>query len=65
MKMLEITYRRSAIGRPERQRRTIAALGLHRLHETVRQPDNESIRGMVASVHHLVEWREVESNETA
>jgi large subunit ribosomal protein L30 len=59
-KMLEITYSRSAIGRSERQRRTIAALGLKKLHHTVRQQDTPSIRGMVHSVQHLLTWREVE-----
>lgn len=63
-RVLEITYRRSAIGRPPSQRRTIAALGLHKLHETVRRPDTPSIRGMVDSVSHLVAWRELEEGET-
>jgi large subunit ribosomal protein L30 len=59
-KALEITYIRSAIGRPPRQRRTIEALGLKKLRDTVRQEDNPTIRGMVASVQHLLTWREVE-----
>ena len=58
--LLEITYTRSAIGRSDRQRRTIEALGLKRLHHTVRQEDNASIRGMIKSVQHLLTWREVE-----
>jgi large subunit ribosomal protein L30 len=63
-KKLEITYLRSAIGRPERQRRTLAALGLRKLQSSVRQEDTPSIRGMIASVHHLVSWREVDESET-
>ena len=59
-RQLEITYVRSGIGSPERQRRTLKALGLRRLHQTIRQPDNPSIRGMVGSIHHLVRWTEVE-----
>jgi large subunit ribosomal protein L30 len=59
-KQLEITYTRSAIGRPGRQRRTLEALGLRRLHQTVRKPDNATTRGMVDSVSHLITWREVE-----
>lgn len=62
-RFLEITYSRSAIGRPERQKRTVAALGLKKLHSTVRQEDTPTIRGMVESVRHLVTWREVEENE--
>lgn len=60
MAQLEITYTKSAIGRSERQKRTVEALGLRRLNQTVRKPDNETTRGMVASVAHLVTWREVE-----
>ncbi len=57
---LEITYVRSAIGRSDRQRRTIEALGLRRLNQTVVKPDNSTTRGMVNSVSHLVTWHEVE-----
>lgn len=60
---LEITYTRSAIGRSQRQRRTVEALGLRRLHQTVRRPNTPSVRGMVDSVQHLVTCREVEEGE--
>jgi large subunit ribosomal protein L30 len=59
---LEITYTRSAVGRSERQRRTVEALGLRRLHQTVRHQDNPTIRGMVNSVKHLLTWREIEED---
>ncbi|HZU12023.1 MAG TPA: 50S ribosomal protein L30 [Chloroflexota bacterium] len=59
-RQLEITYTRSAIGRSERQRRTLEALGLRKLNQTVRRPDNESTRGMVHRIQHLLTWREVE-----
>jgi large subunit ribosomal protein L30 len=57
---LEITYVKSAIGYSERQKRTVQALGLRKLHDSVRQPDNPSIRGMIHSVQHLLSFREVE-----
>lgn len=63
VRMLEVTYVRSAIGRSERQRRTVQALGLRKLHDVVRHNDNPSIRGMIHSVQHLVSWREVEEIE--
>jgi large subunit ribosomal protein L30 len=59
-RQIEITYTRSSIGRSQRQRRTIEALGLRKLQQTVRRPDNPTTRGMVESVRHLVTWREVE-----
>ncbi|MCZ8517277.1 50S ribosomal protein L30 [Paenibacillus filicis] len=60
-KQLQITLKRSLIGRNEAQRRTVAALGLKKLHQTVSQPDNAAIRGMVNQVSHLVEVNEVEA----
>ncbi|MBI4497415.1 MAG: 50S ribosomal protein L30 [Chloroflexi bacterium] len=59
MPKLAITWRRSAIGQKEDQKRTIRALGLRRLNHTVIQPDNRSMRGMVFKVRHLVEVREL------
>jgi ribosomal protein L30 len=54
---LEITQVRSVIGRQEPQRRTLRALGLRGIHQTVTRPDEPGIRGMVAKVAHLVEVR--------
>ena len=60
---LEVTYTRSEIGSSERQRGTLRALGLRRLHQTVQHADNPTIRGMISSVRHLVSWREIEESE--
>lgn len=57
-KQLNITWKRSAIGRTEDQKATIAALGLRRLNQTVVKQDNPAIRGMVEKVKHLVEVTE-------
>lgn len=59
MGKLKITQIRSAIRRQENQKRTIKALGLHRLHHTVIQPDNPQIRGMINKVSHLLEVEEI------
>lgn len=56
---LRITLVRSTIGRPADQGRTVTSLGLRKLHSTVERPDNPSIRGMVAKIHHLVKVEEV------
>jgi large subunit ribosomal protein L30 len=56
---LLITYVKSAIGYSIRQKRTIQALGLHRLGDTVEQEDTPVIRGMVHKVQHLVQVEEV------
>jgi large subunit ribosomal protein L30 len=60
MQKLRITWVRSTIKCPEPQKLTIRALGLHRLNETVEQPDNPSVRGMIFKVKHLVRVEEVE-----
>ncbi len=59
MTKLKITQVRSTIKRQEKQKRTITALGLRRLHQTVTHNDTPQIRGMINVVSHLVEVEEV------
>jgi large subunit ribosomal protein L30 len=61
VKQLQITLKRSLIGRPETQRVTVKTLGLRKLHQTVLHKDNAAIRGMVNQVSHLVEVIEIEA----
>ena len=56
MAKISITWKRSTIGRPPRQGRTIRALGLRKLHQTVVHEDTPQLRGMINAVSHLVEW---------
>jgi large subunit ribosomal protein L30 len=60
-KQLQITLKRSLIGRPEQQRTTVGSLGLRKLNQTVVHQDNPAIRGMVKQVGHLVEVKEIEA----
>jgi len=60
MSKLKITQVRSAIDRDKRQKKTIVALGLGKLHRTVLHNDTPQIRGMVNAVRHLVECEKVE-----
>jgi large subunit ribosomal protein L30 len=55
--LVEITQVRSAIGAKVVQQRTMRALGLRRIRQTVTQPDRPEIRGMLATVAHLIEVR--------
>ena len=59
MGKLKIKQVRSVIKCQEGQKRTIQALGLRRLNQSVVQPDNPQIRGMVFKVKHLVEVEEI------
>jgi large subunit ribosomal protein L30 len=52
---LRITWKKSAIGYREDQKRTIRALGLKRLGQTVEHEDTRPLRGMITKVRHLVE----------
>ncbi|HET8944559.1 MAG TPA: 50S ribosomal protein L30 [Dehalococcoidia bacterium] len=61
---LRVTWRKSAIGYREDQKRTIEALGLRRLGHSVEHADNRSVRGMITKVRHLVEVAEISSDST-
>ena len=54
MATIKITQVKSAIDRPERQKRTLRALGLRKVNQTVEHESNPNILGMVAKVDHLV-----------
>jgi large subunit ribosomal protein L30 len=55
---LVIRWRKSAIGQKAAARRTLAALGLKRVNQTVVHRDEPSVRGMIARVRHLVDVEE-------
>ena len=57
-KMLKITLVKSVSGRQEKQQRTIEALGLRKIGQSVAKKDNECTRGMIFAVRHLVEVAE-------
>ena len=59
MAQLKVTQVKSAIGRNKNQRETLRSLGLKRVHDSVVQEDRPEIRGMVATVPHLVRVEEV------
>ena len=59
MAQLKVTQVRSAIGSKPNQRQTLRSLGLKRINDTVVQEDRPEIRGMVATVPHLVTVEEV------
>ncbi|MCR5216737.1 MAG: 50S ribosomal protein L30 [Lachnospiraceae bacterium] len=55
---LKITLVKSPIGAIPKQVKTVEALGLRKLHQTVELPDNAATRGMVQKVRHLVKVEE-------
>jgi len=59
MKKLKITKVKSVIDRPERQKRTMQALGLNKLNATVEVEATPQILGMVRKVNHLIKVEEI------
>lgn len=59
MKKLKVTLLKSRFGRLPNQRATLEALGLRKINHTTIKPDNESIRGMIHTVSHLIKVEEV------
>ena len=57
-KTLTVTLVRSPIGYSGRQKRTVRALGLRRLMQSVEHFDTPALRGMIAKVTHLVNVEE-------
>lgn len=58
MKKIKITQVKSAIDRPERQKLTLKALGLKKLHTTKEVEATPQILGMIRAVNHLVKVQE-------
>jgi len=58
-KMLKVTYVKSAIGYNKEQAKILEALGLRKLNQTKLLPDNDSIKGSLFHVRHLVKVEEV------
>ena len=60
MAKIRIKWIKSDIGYAGDQKRTLRALGFHRLNETVEKEDNPVIRGMIAKVSHMLKLEENE-----
>lgn len=57
-KTLKITLVKSPIGAIPKQRATVVAMGLRKMHQTAELPDNGATRGMIQKVRHLVKVEE-------
>ncbi|MEO7804771.1 MAG: 50S ribosomal protein L30 [Actinomycetota bacterium] len=64
MAQLKITQVKSSVSRKSDQGRTLKALGLRRIRDSVTQPNRPEILGMIRKVEHLVVVEEVK-NETS
>ena len=57
-KTIRVTLVRSPIGYTKDQKKTVLALGLHRMHQTVEHKDTPALRGMLTKVIHLLKIEE-------
>jgi len=54
MRELRIVQVKSAIGRNNSKKKTLRALGIHRMHESIVKQNTPQIRGMIEKVKHLL-----------
>jgi large subunit ribosomal protein L30 len=60
MKKIRIEQVKSAIDRPERQKRTLRALGIKKMHQVIEVEATPQIEGMVRKLQHLLSVKEVQ-----
>lgn len=58
-KALKITQMRSTVGARWKQRESLRTLGLKKIRQSVVREDNAQTRGLIKTVHHLIEVEEV------
>lgn len=61
MKKLKITLVKSPISSLIKHKRTVEALGLHKMHQFRVHEDNPSTRGMIHVVRHMVTVEEIDA----
>ena len=58
MAKIKVTQIKSGIGSTKRQKRTLEALGIRKLHNTVEVETSPQVLGMIAKVKHLLKVEE-------
>ena len=59
MANLKVTLVKSTIGAIPKHKKTVEALGLHKVNKSVELPNNAATQGMVQQVRHLVKVEEI------
>ncbi len=57
---VKITLVKSTIGAVPKQRETVKAMGLRKLHHSVILPNNQATQGQIQQIRHLIKVEEVE-----
>lgn len=58
MAKIKVTQIKSGIGSTKRQKRTLEALGIRKMHNTIEVKDTPQIQGMITKVRHLLKVEE-------
>ena len=58
-KMLKITLVKSTIGAVPKHKKTVQSMGLRKLNKSIVLPDNDSTRGQIQQIRHLIKVEEV------
>ena len=58
-KILRITQIRSRIGYKQKAKKTLDALGLRKMNQTVEKSDSPAIRGMIKKIDYLLKVEEI------
>lgn len=56
---LKVTLVKSTIGAIPKHKKTVEALGLHKVNKSVELPNNAATLGMVQQIRHLVKVEEI------
>ena len=59
MKIVRITQIKSGIKQPERQKRTLKALGITKMNRPVEHEATPQINGMIKAISHLLKVEEI------
>jgi len=59
MRKLRVTQIKSGIKQPERQKRTLKALGISRMGRPIEVVATPQIEGMIAKINHLLKVEEI------
>lgn len=59
MKKVRITQIKSGIGQPLRQKKTLVALGIRKMHQTLEKEGTPQVMGMINKLQHLLKVEEV------
>ena len=59
MAKVRVTLKRSLIGHPDTQRRTVRSIGLRKTNSTVELEDSLALRGQLHKIRHLIAVEEI------